>query len=62
MTTNQHGTFVGTYSPLIIESAAPAYYFLNSDGTQFVRAAAGSRLAPFRAALLSGGTLNIRHR
>lgn len=43
--------FMGTYKPRTIASAEENIYLLNTDGTAFVKAAAGSRLMPFRAAL-----------
>lgn len=43
--------FMGTYKPITIASAEDNVYLLNADGTAFVKAAAGSRLMPFRAAL-----------
>lgn len=55
----------GTYQAIDVGSSAHGLYFLNTDGTQFVRAAAGSHLAPFRAYLqftTPGKAYNIRHR
>lgn len=43
--------FKGTYLPLTVASAEEGFYLLNADGTAFVRAAAGSKLMPFRAAI-----------
>lgn len=55
----------GIYKDIDITAANENRYFLNSDGTQFVRAAAGSHLSPFRAYLqfnTSGNIYGIRHR
>lgn len=54
--------FSGTYVPLDIQSAAEGIYLLNAEGTAFVRAAAGSRLAPYRAALRLDGQKTVRLR
>ena len=47
--------FSGTYVPLDVRSAAEGIYLLNAEGTAFVRAAAGSHLAPYRASLRLDG-------
>lgn len=55
----------GTYQAINVGTSTYGLYFLNTDGTQFVRAAAGSHLAPFRAYLqftTSGKAYDIRHR
>lgn len=55
--TNEYPTptnhnFIGTYSPLLFDGErATPIYLLNATGESFVRAAAGSSLAPFRAYL-----------
>ena len=46
--------FKGTYAPLTVASAEEGFYLLKADGTAFVRAAAGSKLMPFRAGILLG--------
>ncbi len=46
----EQSEFMGTYTPLTVGSAEDSIYLLNADGTAFVKAAAGSRLMPFRAA------------
>lgn len=48
---NKNGLFFGTYLPLTVESEIPGIYLLNTAGNQFVHAAKGSRLSPFRAYL-----------
>ena len=52
---------VGTYSPIDISAEHPAFYFLNAKGDTFVRATAGSHLAPFRVAFCLDATIkNMR--
>ncbi len=46
----------------ITSSSASPLFLLNNDGTYFVRAATGSRLAPFRAALHTTTMHTIRHK
>lgn len=48
---NKNGLFFGTYLPFTVESESPGIYLLNTAGNQFVHAAQGSRLLPFRAYL-----------
>lgn len=48
---NKNGLFFGTYLPFTVESETPGIYLLNTTGNQFVHAAKGSRLSPFRAYL-----------
>lgn len=57
----------GTFSPLRVDGTEGALYLLSAAKGSFVRAAAGSSLAPFRAYLLWNGaqklpprTLNVR--
>lgn len=50
--------FHGVYQRLNVESADENYYFLNEDGTTFVRAAKGSGLSPFRAYIRLNRTSN----
>ena len=47
---------VGTYSPINVTSDNCGIYLLNAKGDTFVRATAGSYLAPFRVAFCPGET------
>lgn len=63
LTTRTEGAFRGVYDSLVITTASPDLpYLLRADGTRFVRPAAGSTLAPFRAALRTDGTRQVRHK
>lgn len=57
--------FLGTYSPIEVESISEGLFFLNSKGDTFVLADVGSNLKPFRAYLkdedISGSAKSIRH-
>ncbi len=62
LSTQTAGDFQGNYLPFTLETNQPhTLYMLNADGSRFVRAASGSRLAPFRAALQSDATRSVRH-
>ena len=58
------GSLLGNYQWMEVGTTTSANVFLlNADGTTFVRAAAGSRLAPFRAYFVGTGSqpLQLRH-
>ena len=58
------GSLLGNYQWMEVGTTTLANVFLlNADGTTFVRAAAGSRLAPFRAYFVGTGSqpLQLRH-
>ena len=58
------GSLLGNYQWMEVGTTTSANVFLlNADGTAFVRAAAGSRLAPFRAYLVGTGSQSflLRH-
>ncbi|MDY2624180.1 MAG: hypothetical protein SOV62_06775 [Alloprevotella sp.] len=58
--------FIGIYEPFVVDdSGTPATYLLTPTGSAFVKAAAQSRLAPFRARLAwptSASTPRLIHR
>lgn len=63
LTTRTEGAFRGVYDSLVVTTSSPEQpYLLHADGTRFVRPAAGSTLAPFRAALHTNGTRQVRHK
>ena len=52
-------SFSGTYMPLNVTAEHNGIYLLNANGDTFVRAAAGSYLAPFRAAFFENTNRSI---
>ena len=54
------GLLRGTFAPCVLTADATAVYYLNADGSAFVLPAAGSRLSPFRAMLVSEGQASPR--
>ena len=54
------GLLRGTFAPCVLTADATAVYYLNAAGSAFVLPAAGSRLSPFRAMLVTEGQASPR--